>query len=284
MCSSLPSPIVLLVGLNRHLRKEERDAMTEARASAMMEVLRKVLTGRMSTRRYSRPLVAAVVLLAVATSVMGVVLASPSQAAVQEAGTPVAWGDNDFGHSDVPSGLYMAVVDVAGGNDHSLALKRDGTVVAWGDNSFGQSDVPSGLTDVVDVSAGLYHSLAVTTKIDTTAPSVSCSATPNKLRTSANNHKLVTITASVNVTDNSGGLGGDGFSLVSVTSNQADGGLGKDDVPNDIQGWTIGAADTSGQLRAERYGKDRVYTLTYRGKDLAGNTGECQATVRVPKG
>jgi hypothetical protein len=120
-------------------------------------------------------------------------------------------------------------------------------------------------------------------KIDSTAPSVTCSASPSKLRTSANNHKLVTITASVTVTD-SGGSGPDGFTLVSVTSNQADSGLGAGDVPNDIQGWSIGTADTSGQVRAERYRTDRIYTLTYRGKDVAGNTKTCQATVRVPKG
>ena len=47
----------------------------------------------------------------------------------------------------------------------------------------------------------------------------------------------------------------------------------------------IGSADTSGKLRAERYGADRVYTLTYSGKDAAGNTSSpCTTTVRVPKG
>jgi hypothetical protein len=120
-------------------------------------------------------------------------------------------------------------------------------------------------------------------KIDKTAPSVSCSVSPSRLRTSANNHKLVTITASVSVTD-SGGSGANGFTLLSVTSNQAHSGLARDDVPNDIQGWTIGTNDTSGQLRAERYGGTRTYTLTYQGKDLAGNTKSCQATVTVPKG
>jgi len=57
-------------------------------------------------------------------------------------------------------------------------------------------------------------------------------------------------------------------------------------VPNDIQGWTTGTnpADTGGQLRAERYGGARTYTLTYRGTDLAGNTAECKPTVTVPKG
>jgi CSLREA domain-containing protein len=118
---------------------------------------------------------------------------------------------------------------------------------------------------------------------DTTPPSVSCSVSPSTLRLPANNHKLVAVTASVQVTD-SGGSGPDGFKLLSVTSNQADSGLGRDDVPNDIQGWTTGTPDTSGQLRAERYRTDRVYTLTYQGIDKAGNTKNCQATVRVRKG
>jgi hypothetical protein len=117
---------------------------------------------------------------------------------------------------------------------------------------------------------------------DTTKPSVSCSVSPNRLKTSANNHKLVTVTATVNVTD--GGSGDGGFELVSVESSQDDGDLGPGDVAGDIQGWTTGTADTSGQLRAERYGGARTYTLTYQGKDLAGNTTNCQATVTVPKG
>ncbi len=88
--------------------------MTEARASTMMEMPRKVLTGRMDTRRYFRRLVAAVVFAVLAASVMGVLVASPSRAAVQEAGTPVAWGWNQQGQSPVPSGLTDAVAVSAG--------------------------------------------------------------------------------------------------------------------------------------------------------------------------
>jgi hypothetical protein len=120
--------------------------------------------------------------------------------------------------------------------------------------------------------------------IDRAAPAVNCSVSPSRLRTSANNHKLVTVTATVQVTDSSGGSGANGFKLVSVASNQDDSGLGTGDVPNDIQGWTTDTNDTSGQLRAERYGGARTYTLTYRGTDLAGNTAECKPTVTVPKG
>ncbi len=50
---------------------------------------------------------------------------------------------------------------VAAGAYHNLALKNDGTVVAWGDNDWGQSDVPAGLSGVTAVAAGYFHSLAV---------------------------------------------------------------------------------------------------------------------------
>jgi hypothetical protein len=39
----------------------------------------------------------------------------------------------------------------------------------------------------------------------------------------------------------------------------------------------------AGRARAERYGTDRVYTLTYQGKGKAGNTKICEAKVTVPK-
>lgn len=98
-----------------------------------------------------------VVLVAIA----GLLVAGTASAEPDPA-TPVviAWGQNDYGQTDVPAGL-TDVVAVDAGTRHSLALKSDGTVVAWGDNGGGQTDVPSDLTDVVAVSAGGDHSLAL---------------------------------------------------------------------------------------------------------------------------
>jgi alpha-tubulin suppressor-like RCC1 family protein len=56
----------------------------------------------------------------------------------------------------------VGVVSVAAGNEHSLALKRDGSVVAWGDNTFGQTNVPSGLTEVIRISAAAHSSSVLT--------------------------------------------------------------------------------------------------------------------------
>jgi len=88
----------------------------------------------------------------------------------------------------------------------------------------------------------------VTLFVDNVPPVVSCSATPNRLWPP--NHNLADIQATVTVTDVHSGP--TGFTLVSVTSNEPDAGLNKDDVPNDIQGWTLNTPDTTGQVRAER--------------------------------
>ena len=53
------------------------------------------------------------------------------------------------------------VVAVTGGDKHSLALRSDGTVVAWGGNDNGQINVPSNLSNVVSIAAGAYMSYAL---------------------------------------------------------------------------------------------------------------------------
>ena len=93
------------------------------------------------------------------------------------------------------------------------------------------------------------------------------------------NHKYVDVTATVEVSDN--------FdlnpvvSLVSVTSNEPDNGLGDGDTANDIV-----IVDTFHfKLRAERSGNGsgRVYTITYKVTDACGNFTTSSVTVSVPK-
>jgi|GEM_PF-474798 len=67
----------------------------------------------------------------------------------------VAWGYNAFGQTNVPPDL-TDVVAVSAGSFHGLALKRNGTVVGWGDVS-----VPPGLSNVVAVAGGGMHSVAL---------------------------------------------------------------------------------------------------------------------------
>lgn len=125
-------------------------------------------------------------------------------------------------------------------------------------------------------SAGGTTSESVTIKRDTTPPTVACSVTPTVLWPA--NHKLWDVTATATASDaNAWTLKG-----LEILGSEADSGLGKDDVPNDIQGF---AADmtTSGQLRAERYSKaGRTYTISFTVADDAGNTGTCATSVTVP--
>ena len=94
------------------------------------------------------------------------------------------------------------------------------------------------------------------------------------------NHKLHAIDVDLLASDDSGSVT---VTVLSVTSSQADSRLDPEDVPNDIQGWTTGADDRSGLLRAERFEQARTYTFTYEATDPTGNTASCVATVTVPK-
>src|SRR5207253_648780 len=71
-----------------------------------------------------------------------------------------AWGYNSDGETNVPAGLSNVVAISAGGY-HSVALKSDGTVVVWGYNLDFEVDVPAGLNNVVAIAAGFYHTVAL---------------------------------------------------------------------------------------------------------------------------
>ena len=77
-------------------------------------------------------------------------------------GSVVAWGDNNYGQTDVPNGL-KDMTAVAAGSRHTVALRTDGSVVAWGDNRFRRTDVPDGLKDVTAIAAGRGHTVALRT-------------------------------------------------------------------------------------------------------------------------
>jgi hypothetical protein len=69
--------------------------------------------------------------------------------------------------------------------------------------------------------------------------------------------------------------------LVSVTSNEPDAGLGNGDTAQDI----VIVDNHTVKLRAERSrnGTSRVYTLTYQATNVCGNTATATATVTVPR-
>jgi len=99
-----------------------------------------------------------------------------------ETGQLSAWGDNTHGQLGIGSWLSQSlpvwisgfgnVIDMDGGQNHSIVLRSDGSVWTCGYNDNGQlgdggnqpqwylQQVP-GLPEIVDVAAGRYHSLAV---------------------------------------------------------------------------------------------------------------------------
>jgi hypothetical protein len=92
-------------------------------------------------------------------------------------------------------------------------------------------------------------------------------------------HKFVEVTATISTTDNCDRS--PVVTLVSITSNEPPN--GKDP---DIQDAAFGTDDRTFSLRAERDtgqgSTGRVYTITYRVTDKAGNATVKTATVTVP--
>ncbi|MDH3944105.1 MAG: ExeM/NucH family extracellular endonuclease [Anaerolineae bacterium] len=113
--------------------------------------------------------------------------------------------------------------------------------------------------------------------LDTTAPVLEITATPDTLWPPQ--HQYVDVNVVVNVLS----MEDDDLviELISVTSDEADNGLGDGDMPDDIvivDGYNF-------QLRAERDGTDtdgRTYTITYRATDSCGNVTVASVLVFVP--
>ncbi len=75
-------------------------------------------------------------------------------------GSVVAWGDNRYDQGSVPAGVSN-IIAVSAGDWHNLALDSAGGVHAWGYNSAGQTNIPPGLDSVTAISAGSYQNLAL---------------------------------------------------------------------------------------------------------------------------
>ena len=112
---------------------------------------------------------------------------------------------------------------------------------------------------------------------DEIAPTLEVTVSPDRLWPP--NHEYVTVTAEVNAADNFDP--NPKITLLSVSSNEADDGLGDGDTPNDI----VIIDDYTFDLRAERSGTGdgRIYTITYQVTDACGNSSIATAEVTVPK-
>jgi hypothetical protein len=198
---------------------------------------------------------------------------------VYNAGTGAEYGGTCPDQSGVNGNISAdpLFVDATGGNFHI----RQGPAVDAGTNTGAPATDIDGDTRPIDGNGDGVAIVDIGADEappggDTDPPTITCSASPSTLRPP--NHQLRAITVAISAGDNSGSVT---VTLLSVTSNQADSGLGPKDEPNDIQEWVTGTDDRSGLLRAERFMRQRTYTLTYRAYDSAGNTATCQTTVTV---
>jgi microsomal dipeptidase-like Zn-dependent dipeptidase len=137
----------------------------------------------------------------------------------------------------------------------------------------------SGSATATDRAGNSVTASSEPVKIDMTPPVVTCVASPASLWPA--NHKLVSVSVALTCAD---ALSGSVCTLVEAISSELDNGLGDGDTAGDISGFILGSEGLLGSLRAERAGTGtgRVYTLGYRGVDLAGNAAECRTTVVVP--
>jgi uncharacterized repeat protein (TIGR01451 family) len=120
--------------------------------------------------------------------------------------------------------------------------------------------------------------------VDTIPPVITLKTTPITLWPPNHKYQTVNVTSLVqSVSDSCGGnLGIGSVVIAQVTSDEAENDDGDGNTTNDI---VIAADCKSVQLRAERSGNGngRVYSITLRVKDAAGNAGTAVFKVTVPK-
>ena len=138
--------------------------------------------------------------------------------------------------------------------------------------------IPGGTTaDFTTALNQIFANIANPTPTDTEPPVVTLTVTPDTLWSP--NHKMIAITPTVTATDNVDA--NPQVELVGVTMTEPDDAQGDGHTVNDVQ------VTPDGQIfvRSERSGKggSRVYTITFRATDAAGNTAFASADVVVPK-
>jgi DNA/RNA endonuclease YhcR with UshA esterase domain len=151
-----------------------------------------------------------------------------------------------------------------------------------GSSSYTFTDNGSFTFEFIDAAGNAGTATATVNHIDRTAPTVVISVDTPVIHQS--DHKMVPVNVTVDAADNGSGIAS--IVLASVTSNEPDNGTGDGSTVNDIQDAEIGTYDTSISLRAERSGNGngRIYTITYRITDLAGNITMESVDVSVPHG
>ena len=79
---------------------------------------------------------------------------------ISNGATAVMWGNTSNGRTNVPAAATNLIALTAGA-DHSIALRADGAVVGWGLNTSGQTNPPASASNVVSIAAGYDHNLVL---------------------------------------------------------------------------------------------------------------------------
>ena len=119
---------------------------------------------------------------------------------------------------------------------------------------------------------GRVSARSVTVRIDATPPVVGCTAAPAIVWPP--NGRMVPVAVDVSVSDPTSGA--NGFTLESIAVSDGSPVVGV------VSGFSVGEASTSGSVQAARTASSRVYSLTYAGRNGAGVTASCTATITVP--
>jgi hypothetical protein len=130
-----------------------------------------------------------------------------------------------------------------------------------------------------DASGNVSTDEQMVVVVDTTPPELAMSVSPNSIWPP--NHKMVTIVASIEVSDICDAE--PEVTLVSVVSNEPANGNGDGNTEPDIDGAEIGTDDREFRVRAERAGpgNGRIYTVTYGAEDDSDNTTPARDYIRV---
>lgn len=80
--------------------------------------------------------------------------------ALKSDGTVIAWGPQSGAWAKPPEGL-TGVVEIYAKDSIFLARKADGTPVAWGSNDSSETTIPKGLSNVIAMAGANHHTLMV---------------------------------------------------------------------------------------------------------------------------
>jgi hypothetical protein len=121
----------------------------------------------------------------------------------------------------------------------------------------------------IDNAGNIEDEKSVEVRIDKTAPTLNVSF--DQAVITNRNHQLIPIKAVIVAEDTLSGAAS--FQLISIVSNQLDNGKGDGNTTQDIREAELGTPDLDFLVRAERSGSgDRVYKVTYKATDKAGNS------------